>query len=836
MANGEGINQQQTIIPVDIESEMKKSFIDYAMSVIADRALPDVRDGLKPVHRRILYAMYLLGFTPDKQYRKSASTVGEVLAKFHPHGDAAVYDSLVRMAQDFSLRYPLIDGHGNFGSIDGDAPAAMRYTEARLARIAMEMLADINKDTVDFKPNFDEFEMEPTVLPSRFPNLLVNGSSGIAVGMATNIPPHNLREVIDGIIALIDNPDITIDELNKIIKGPDFPTGGIIMGKQGIREAYRTGKGRIVVRAKANIEQISDSSQRIVITELPYQVNKAKLIEKIDALVKEKKIEGISHIRDESDRNDPVRIVLELKKEANANVILNQLYRNTQMQEPFNVNMLALVMTPDKKYEPQVLNLKEALNYYLIHQVDVVRRRTAYELEKAEANAHILEGLRIAIDHLDEVIKIIRNSQNESIAKERLMQTFGLSDRQAQAIVDMRLGRLTALEREKLEQQYRELMEKIKYYREVLANEHLVHNIIKEELTVIKEKYGDDRRTSISAESADDIDIEDLIAEEESAITLTHFGYIKRMPADTYRSQRRGGKGIVGITTREEDFVEELFITSTHNYILFFTNKGKVYRLKAYQVPEAGRQARGTAIVNLLEIGQDEKITAVIPISEYKEGQYLVMATRKGLIKKTDIMEYDNIRKGGLAAVSLIEDDELIEVKLTDGNQDIILVTSMGMAIRFSESDVRPTGRVSQGVKGISLDDGDSVVGMAVTQATDENESAEGNIEDDMYLLIVTEKGYGKRSRLSEYRKQNRGGKGVMTYKITEKTGNIAGMRLVDEKDDIMLISSDGTIIRLKVSEVSVYGRIAQGVTLMKVEDGSKIMSVARIKPDDDNE
>jgi len=820
MQNEENKNQQK-VIPVDIETEMKKSFIDYAMSVIADRALPDVRDGLKPVHRRILYSMYLLGFTPDKPHRKCATTVGEVLGKFHPHGDAAVYDSLVRMAQDFSLRYTLVDGHGNFGSRDGDAPAAMRYTEARLSRISMEMLSDINKDTVDFKPNFDEHEMEPTVLPSRFPNLLVNGSSGIAVGMATNIPPHNLREVIDGVIAIIDNPEISMDELMRIIKGPDFPTAGIIVGRQGIRDAYRTGRGRIVVRARADIELVEGSKQRIIVSDLPYQVNKARLIEKIAELVKEKRLEGISDLRDESDRNDPVRIVIELKRDANANVVLNQLYKNTQMQSAFNANMLALAQTPEGKYEPQILNLRQALDYYISHQIEVIRRRTAFELEKAEASAHILEGLKIAIDNLDEVIRIIRTSRNEAEAKVRLVEAFNLSERQAQAIVDMRLGRLTALEREKLDAQYEELMEKIKYYRDVLANENLVHGIIKEEITVIRQKYGDERRTAITADIGD-IDDEDLIQEEESAITLTHFGYIKRMAADIYRSQRRGGKGIHGITTRDEDFVEELFITSTHDYILFFTNKGKVYRLKAYQIPEAGRQARGTAIVNLLEVDQNEKITAVIPVSEYKEGLYLIMATKDGLIKKTDLMEYDNIRRGGLIAVNLREDDELIDVKLTDGTKDIILVTYNGMAIRFNESDARPLGRVTQGVKGISLDEDDYVIGMAVSF-------------DDGYLLIVTENGFGKRTPLDEYRTQYRGGKGVFTYKITEKTGKIAGMRLVNENDDVMLISADGTIIRLKVEDISIFGRVTQGVTLMKMEEGTKVVSLARVEEEDED-
>ncbi|MCX7843342.1 MAG: DNA gyrase subunit A [Clostridia bacterium] len=815
----ENVKKEQRIIPVDIESEMKKSFIDYAMSVIVDRALPDVRDGLKPVHRRILYAMYGLGFTPDKAYRKCATTVGEVLGKFHPHGDAAVYDSMVRMAQDFSLRYMLVDGHGNFGSIDGDPPAAMRYTEARLAKISMEMLADINKDTVDFKPNFDEHEMEPVVLPSRFPNLLVNGSTGIAVGMATNIPPHNLTEVIDGINKVIENPEITIDDLNKIIKGPDFPTAGVIVGKQGIRDAYRTGKGRIVVRAVADIEQMSNNKQRIVVTELPYQVNKARLIEKIAALVKDKKIEGIADLRDESDRQG-MRIVIELKREANANVVLNQLYKNTQMQESFSAIMLALVQTEDKKFEPRVLNLRHMIDYYIDHQKDVITRRTKFELDKAEARAHILEGLKIAIDNLDEVIKIIRGSKTEASAKEGLMNRFGLSEKQAQAIVDMRLGRLTGLEREKLENEYREILEKIKYYRDVLANEYMVLNIIKEELSEIKGKYGDERRTKIIADEGE-IDIEDLIQEEESVITLTHFGYVKRLPADTYKSQKRGGKGIVGLSTREEDFVENLFVTSTHDFILFFTNKGRVYRLKAYEIPESGRQAKGTAIVNLLQLDADEKVTTVIPIKEYKEGLFLMMATKNGLVKKTNLMEYDNIRKGGLTAVTLREGDELIDVKLTDGNHDIMLATRNGIAIRFSEKDARPIGRVSMGVKGIELEDDDYVIGMEVCC-------------DNVNLLVVTENGFGKRTELEEYRPQSRGGKGVLTYRVTEKTGKIAGMLLVGDDDDIMLISSDGTIIRMNVQDVSVLGRATQGVTLMRMNEGNKVVSIARIVKDEE--
>lgn len=807
--------REQRIIPIDIESEMKKSFIDYAMSVIIDRALPDVRDGLKPVHRRILYTMYSSGFTPDKPYRKSVATVGEALKSFHPHGDAAVYDSLVRMAQDFSLRHPLVDGHGNFGSRDGDAAAAMRYTEARLAKISMEMLADINKDTVDFKPNFDEHEVEPVVLPSRFPNLLVNGSSGIAVGMATNIPPHNLGEVIDGICAVIDNPEITIDELMKYIKGPDFPTAAKIIGKKGIRDAYRTGRGRLVVRSEATIEEMHGNRHRIIVSEIPYLVNKARLIEKIAELVKEKKLEGISFLQDESGREEPVRIVIELKRDANPNVVLNQLYKNTQLQETFSVNMVAIVPTEDKLYEPRTLNLRQAIDYYINHQEDVIRRRTKFELDKAEARAHILEGLKIALDHLDEVIKIIRNSKTEALAKEGLSERFGFSEKQSQAIVDMRLGRLTGLEREKLENEYNELLEKIKYYKEVLANEILVHQIIKDELHVIKDKYADDRRTKIEIDE-DEIDIEDLIQEEESVITMTHFGYVKRLPADTYKSQRRGGKGIIGLSTREEDFVKNLFVTSTHNFIMFFTNKGRVYRLKAYEIPEAGRQAKGTAIVNLLQLDGDEKVTTVIPIQEYKEGLYLVMATRNGLVKKTDLMEYDNIRKGGLAAVTLRENDELIDVKLTDGNQDIMLSTVNGMAIRFNETDARPIGRVSQGVKGIELDEGDFVIGMEV-------------VTENTTLLVVTENGFGKRTELEEYKVQTRGGKGVLTYRITEKTGKSIGMMLVSEEDDIILISSDGSIIRMKVNEISILGRATQGVTLMRMSEGNNVVSMARM-------
>jgi DNA gyrase subunit A len=814
MAGTEDLNTQK-LIPVDIEAEMKESFINYAVSVIVDRALPDVRDGLKPVHRRILYSMFTQGFTADKPYRKCATTVGDVLGKYHPHGDAAVYDSLVRMAQDFSLRYPLVDGHGNFGSRDGDPPAAMRYTEARLSKISSEMLADINKDTVDFKANFDEHEMEPVVLPSRFPNLLVNGSSGIAVGMATNIPPHNLNEVIDGIVALIKNPDITIEELNKIIKGPDFPTAGTIVGKQGIRDYFRTGRGRIVIRAKAEIETARNNRQQIVVKDLPYLVNKARLIEKIADLVKDKRIEGISDINDESDREEAVRIVISLKRDANANVVLNQLYKFTQMQDTFSVNMLAIVPTPEGKFLPRVINLKTALELYLNHQKEVITRRTRFDLEKAEARAHILEGLKKAIDNLDEVIRIIRGSRTEALAKQGLIERFAFSERQAQAIVDMRLGRLTGLEREKLDQEYREVMEKIEYYRRVLADETLLLSIIEDELMEIRRKYGDERRTEIAV-GEDDIDIEDLIKEEEIVITLTHFGYIKRLPCDTYRSQKRGGKGVTALSTREEDFVERLFVTSTHNYILFFTNKGKVYRLKAYQIPEAGRQAKGTAIVNLLELDGDEKVTAVIPIAEYREGLYLTMATRNGLVKKTSLSQYDNIRRGGLLAVSLRENDELIDVRLTDGEKDIILVTREGMSIRFQESDVRPLGRVAQGVKGITLEEGDYVVGMATSR-------------EDSTLLVVTENGFGKRTELDEYKTQIRGGKGILTYRVTEKTGRIAGAKLVYETDEIMLISYDGTIIRMKVADISILGRATQGVTLMRTSEGNTVVSIARL-------
>ena len=812
--DNENTEIEEKIIDVGIENEMKKSYIDYAMSVIVARALPDVRDGLKPVHRRILYSMNELNMTPDKPYRKSARLVGDVLGKYHPHGDAAVYDSMVRMAQDFSLRYMLVDGHGNFGSVDGDSPAAMRYTEARMSKITLEMLRDIDKETVDFVPNFDDTLKEPDVLPARFPNLLVNGSSGIAVGMATNFPPHNLGEIVDGIVKVIDEDNVTIEDLMKIVKGPDFPTGGIIMGKEGIRNAYTTGRGRIIVRARAEIEELGNK-QRIIVTELPYQVNKARLIENIANLVKDKRIEGISDLRDESDR-EGMRIVIELKRDANANVVLNQLYKNTQMQDTFGAIMLALV---DKK--PQILNLRQCIDLYIDHQKDIILRRTRFDLAKAEARLHILEGLKIALDYIDEVIKIIRASYDD--AKEKLMERFGLTDIQAQAILDMRLKTLSGLQREKIEAEYNELVERIKYFKEILSSETLVYKIIKDELLEIKAKFADPRRTALEA-SADDIDIEDLIKEEDCVITLTHFGYIKRLPADTYRSQKRGGKGITGITTREEDFVENIFISSTHHYILFFTNTGKTYRLKAYEVPEAGRQAKGTAIVNLLQLGANEKITAVIPIAEYTDDAYLLMATKNGVIKKTSLMEYANIRKAGLQGITLRENDELIDVRLTDGSNKVVMVTRHGLSITFDEKDVRPIGRVSQGVRGIDLGDNDYVIGM------------EPIVSDNVCLLAITENGFGKRTEVEEYRVQTRGGKGVLTYKITDKTGEVVGIKIVKETDDIILISSDGTIIRLSVKDISVLGRNTQGVTLMRMPEGVQLVSIAKVTDEEEIE
>ena len=802
------------IIQRDIETEMKTSYIDYAMSVIVSRALPDVRDGLKPVHRRILYAMYEDGITSDKPYRKCANTVGSVLGRYHPHGDSSVYDAMVRMAQDFSMRYPLIDGHGNFGSIDGDGAAAMRYTEARMAKISELMLTDIEKNTVDFMPNYDERLQEPKVLPSKIPTLLINGSSGIAVGMATNIPPHNLTEVINGIIKIIDEDDVSDEDLMKIIKGPDFPTEGVILGREGIKQAYTTGRGKITVRAEAEIEEMSGNKQRIIVSSLPYQVNKAKLVENIASLAREKRIEGISDLRDESDRTDKVRIVIELKRDANAQVVLNQLYKFTQMQDTFGIIMLALV-----NGEPKILTLRQCLNHYIDHRKDVILRRTQFELDKALARAHILEGLKIALDNIDEVINIIRASYDDP--KERLMERFGLTDIQAQAILDMRLKTLSGLQREKIEDEYNELMKLIAHLREILNSERLVFDIIKEELLEIKQKYGDERKTKIVAAEGE-FNIEDLIKDEQTVVALTHFGYIKRMPIDTYKSQRRGGKGITGIATREEDFVKQIFTASTHDTILFFSNKGKLYKLRGYEIPEAGRTAKGTAIVNLLSLDNGEKISAVIPLQNFAEGKYLLMATQNGLIKKTPLQEYSSNKRTGLLAINLKEDDELIDVRLTDGEDNVVLVTSKGMCITFDEKDVRPVGRTAQGVLGIRLDKDDFVIGM---------ESIIGG--KNATLLAITENGFGKRTELDEYRVQNRGGKGVITYKITPKTGNIVGIRIANGDEDVMMITDKGTIIRLKVSEVSVLGRSTQGVTLMRTNDGGKVVSIEIITPED---
>ena len=807
-------NNDGKIIEKDIEKEMKTAYIDYAMSVIVSRALPDVRDGLKPVHRRILYAMYEDGITSDKPYRKCANTVGSVLGRYHPQGDASVYDAMVRMAQDFSLRYPLIDGHGNFGSIDGDGAAAMRYTEARMAKIAETMLTDIEKNTVDFMPNYDDRLQEPTVLPSKIPTLLINGSSGIAVGMATNIPPHNLTEVINGIIKIIDEDNVTDEELLKIIKGPDFPTSGLILGREGIKQAYTTGRGKIIVRAEAEIEEMENGRQRIIVRSLPYQVNKARLIENIANLVKDKKIEGISELRDESDRNDKVRIVIGLKKDANAQVVLNHLYKNTQLQDTFGIIMLALV-----NGEPKILTLRQCLDCYIDHRKDVILRRTQFDLDKALARAHILEGLRIAIDNIDEVINIIRNSYDD--AKEKLMQRFNLTDIQAQAILDMRLKTLSGLQREKIEEEYNELMKLIAHLREILASERLVFDIIKEELLEIKEKYGDERLTKIVAAEGE-IDDEDLIKEEQNVITLTHFGYVKRMPIDMYKSQKRGGKGIAGMATREEDFVKKIFTASTHDTILFFSNKGKVYTLKGYELPEAGRTAKGTAIVNLLRLDQGEKITAVIPIANFAEGKYLLMSTKNGMIKKTALSEYSSVRKNGLLGITLKENDQLIGVRLTDGEDDVVLVTSHGMSITFSEKDVRPIGRVSQGVIGIKLDDDDFVIGMESIIS-----------RENATLLAITENGFGKRTELDEYRVQTRGGKGILTYKITAKTGNIVGIRITTDEEDVMIITENGTIIRLEVKDINILGRTTQGVTLMRTNEG-KVVSIETISPEEE--
>ena len=800
---------------VDLKKTMEDSYIDYAMSVIASRALPDVRDGLKPVQRRILYSMIELNNGPDKPHRKCARIVGDTMGKYHPHGDSSIYGALVNMAQEWSTRYPLVDGHGNFGSVDGDGAAAMRYTEARLSRISMELTADINKDTVDFTPNFDETEKEPAVLPARFPNLLVNGTSGIAVGMATNIPPHNLREVIAAVVKIIDdqieeNGETSIEDILQIVKGPDFPTGAMILGTRGIEEAYRTGRGKIRVRAVTDIEPMANGKSRIVVTELPYMVNKARLIEKIAELVRDKKIDGITDLSDQSNR-EGMRICIELRRDVNANVVLNQLYKHTQLQDTFGVIMLALVNN-----EPKVMNILEMLNYYLRHQEEVVTRRTKYELNKAEERAHILEGLLIALDNIDEVIRIIRNSKNAQAAKEGLIEAFQLTDVQAQAIVDMRLRALTGLEREKLENEYKELMERIGELRAILADRKLLLGVIKEEILVISGKYGDDRRTSIGFDELD-LSTEDLIPEQDVVITMTKLGYIKRMTTDTFKSQNRGGKGIKGMQTIEEDYVEELFMTSTHNYIMFFTNSGRVYRMKGYEIPEAGRTARGTAIINLLQLMPDEKITAMIPIREYEDGKYLFMATKKGLVKKTPITDYANVRKTGLAAITLREDDELIEVKITDNEKDIIMVTKYGQCIRFKEQDVRSTGRTSMGVRGMNLSDRDEVIGMQLHTQGD-------------YLLIASEKGMGKRTAIEEFTCQNRGGKGVKCYKITEKTGNVIGVKAVNEDNEIMIINTEGIVIRMECAGISILGRVASGVKLINLDSNTKVASIAKVR------
>ena len=807
---------------VDLKEKMETFYIDYAMSVIASRALPDVRDGLKPVQRRVLYSMIELNNGPDKPHRKSARIVGDTMGKYHPHGDSSIYGALVNMAQEWSTRYPLVDGHGNFGSVDGDGAAAMRYTEARLSKISMEMLADINKDTVDFQPNFDETEREPVVLPARFPNLLVNGTTGIAVGMATNIPPHNLRETINAVVKIIDNiveedRETAMEELLEIVKGPDFPTGATILGTRGIEEAYRTGRGKIRVRAVTNIETLPNGKSRIVVTELPYLVNKARLIEKIAELVRDKKIDGITDLNDHSSR-EGMRICIDLRKDANANVILNLLYKHTQLQDTFGVIMLSLVPNHGNM-EPKVLNLKEMLEYYLEHQENVVRRRTQYDLNKAQERAHILEGLLKALDNIDEVIRIIRGSRNVQIAKQELIDRFELTDVQAQAIVDMRLRALTGLEREKLEAEYAELMEKIRKFQAILADRKLLLRVIREEILAIAEKYGDDRKTSIGYDVYD-ISTEDLIPRENTVIAMTKLGYIKRMTVDNFRSQNRGGRGIKGMQTIEDDYIEELLMTTTHHYLMFFTNTGRVYRLKAYEIPEAGRTARGTAIINLLQLAPGEKITAVIPLRKYEEGHYLMMATKKGLVKKTPIKDYENVRKTGLTAIVLRDDDELIEVKATDNNKDIILVTRDGQCIRFKETDVRSTGRASMGVRGMNLTDGDEVVAMQL------------NTQGD-YLLVVSENGMGKRTAMSEFVVQNRGGKGVKCYKITEKTGNVVGAKAVNEENEIMMITTEGIIIRLQCADISVLGRITSGVKMINLTEGVTVASIAKVRDKD---
>ena len=804
------------IYPLNIEEEMQKSFISYAMAVIIDRALPDVRDGLKPVHRRILYSMDEQGFTSDKPFHKSARIVGDVLGKYHPHGDSSVYDAMVRLAQDFNTRYLLVEGQGNFGSVDGDSAAAMRYTEARLSKLSDEMLADINKNTVDFGPNFDETLMQPKVLPCRFPNLLVNGSGGIAVGMATNIPPHNLGEVIDAYVAMIENRDISVEELMAYIPGPDFPTGATIMGTAGIRQAYRTGRGKIVVRAKAEIEEMHGGKSRIIVTEIPYQVNKARLVEKIAELVHDKRVEGISDLRDESDRNG-MRIVIELKKDVNASVILNQLYKHTQMQDTFGVIMLALV-----DGEPKVLNLREMLSHYLTFQEEVVTRRTQYDLDRAKERLHILEGLIIALDNIDEVVEIIKKSPSSPIAKERLCERFGLSEKQAQAILDMRLARLTGLERDKIMDEHGELVKTVAHYEAILADEGLLLGIIKEEILEVRRRYADSRRTEITL-ATDDIDLDDIIQEEDMAVTLTHLGYCKRIALDTYRAQNRGGKGIMGQTTREEDFVEHLFVTSTHSHIMFFTNTGRAFKLKCYNIPEAGRTAKGTAIVNLLQLQGGEKITAMFPVTKEAEGEYLVFATRGGVIKKTPMSEFDNIRKGGLIALGLREGDELIGVMLSTGDDEFLVGTRRGKCIRFHEDGVRAMGRTATGVRSILLDEGDEVVDV-------------NRILCGATVLSITERGMGKRTPEDQYRRQSRGGKGVIATAITEKTGVLACMKLCDGTEDIMMIRDDGTIIRMPVDQISITSRNTQGVRLMRVDEGTRVVSVALVPHDEENE
>ena len=803
-----------TIVDREIVEEMKTGYIDYAMSVIVQRALPDVRDGLKPVHRRILYTMYEDGLTKDKPYRKSATTVGDVLGRYHPHGDSSVYDAMVRLAQNFTMRYPLVDGHGNFGSIDGDGAAAYRYTEARMSKISETMLADIEKNTVKFMPNFDGIRQEPTVLPTRLPALLVNGSSGIAVGMATNIPPHNLTEILNAVIKLIDEDQVSDEELLKIVKGPDFPTGGLILGREGIRDAYLTGTGKIMMRGEAEIEEMSGNRQKIIIKSLPYQVNKANLIIAINQLARDKKIEGISEVRDESDREEMVRVVIELKRDTNAQVVLNKLYKYTQLQLSFGAIMLALV-----NGEPKILTLRQCLEYFIEHRKEVIINRTEFELDKALARAHILEGLRIAIDNIDEVIKVIRGSYDDP--KEQLMKRFGLDDIQAQSILDMRLKTLSGLQREKIEEEYQNLLKLIEHLRAILADEKLVFNLIKEESLEMIEKYGDERLTKI-VKAEGELEDEDLIDDENSIITLTHFGYIKRMPVDTYKSQRRGGKGISGLTTREDDFVKQIFNASTHDIILFFTNKGKLYKLRGFDIPEAGRTAKGTAIVNLLQLDPGEKIAAVIPLKSFEDAEYLIMNTKKGLVKKTPLNEYNTDRKTGLIAITLKDEDELIDVRLSNGKNNIVLVTKKGLCITFSEEEVRPVGRTAQGVLGIRVSDDDEVIGM---ETITENK--------DNTLLAITENGFGKRTELDEYRVQTRGGKGVITYKITSKTGDIVGVRIANENQDVMMITDKGTLIRIGVKEVSILGRATQGVTLMRTNDGGKVVSIETISDEE---